>query len=73
VLRSGKAPKGYVGGNGFHNREKRLPLNGNYREYDVNPKVNGKNRGPERIVIDVDRKSGWYTSDHYKTFIPIRK
>jgi ribonuclease T1 len=73
VIRNGKAPKGYVGGRVWHNREHRLPAGGNYREYDVNPKVKGKNRGAERIIVDIDRKSGWYTGDHYRTFIPIRK
>jgi len=73
VIRNGRTPKGYVGGRVWHNRERRLPSGGNYHEYDVNPKVRGKNRGAERIIIDIDRKSGWYTADHYRTFIPIRK
>jgi ribonuclease T1 len=35
----------------------------------VNPKVHGKDRGAERIVIE--RRSGraYYTPDHYETFI----
>jgi len=38
-----------------------------YKEYDINPKIPGKNRGAERIVIGSDG-SVWYTSDHYVTF-----
>jgi guanyl-specific ribonuclease Sa len=73
VIRNGKAPKGHVGGRVWHNREHRLPAGGDYREYDVNPKVRGRNRGAERIIVDIDRKSGWYTGDHYRTFTPIQK
>ncbi len=43
--RHGEPPPGYVGGRVFGNRERRLPR-GSYREYDVNPKVPGKNREP---------------------------
>jgi ribonuclease T1 len=73
VLKTGKTPKGYVGGRTWQNREKRLPKGGDYREYDVHPKVQGRNRGAERIVIDFKSMKGWYTADHYQTFIPIRR
>ena len=53
--RDGEPLPGYVGGRTFQNREWRLPR-GSYREYDVNPKVRGRDRGPERIVIE--RRSG---------------
>ena len=68
--RHGEPPPGYVGGRVFQNRERQLPR-GSYREYDVNPKVRGRDRGPERIVIE--RRSGraYYTPDHYETFIEI--
>ena len=73
-----KAPPGYVGGREFKNRERRLekftrsgkPIR--YREWDVNPKRAGKNRGPERLVTGDDR-SAWYTPDHYNTFIVINE
>lgn len=68
VAKYGKAPQGYVGGTVFQNRERLLPVNNTYKEYDVNPKVNGQNRGPERIVISADWNR-YYTGDHYKTFI----
>jgi ribonuclease T1 len=71
VLRTGRAPSGYVGGRVFENRERRLAPGGDYREFDVNPKVRGENRGPERIVVDRKARRGWYTADHYRTFIPI--
>ena len=73
VRTNGTAPDGYVGGREFQNREKRLPAQSpageriRYSEWDVHPKVKGKNRGPERLVTGSDR-SAWYTADHYKTF-----
>lgn len=68
---------GYVGGTKFGNYEGRLPKttakgsNINYREWDVNPKVKGVNRGAERLVTG-DDKSAWYTSDHYNSFQKVR-
>ncbi|TDB60789.1 ribonuclease domain-containing protein [Arundinibacter roseus] len=72
----GRAPEGYVGGRKFGNYEKRLPQKTasgqsmNYREWDVNPKVKGKNRGAQRLVTSADGRA-WYTKDHYSTFIEI--
>jgi len=64
-------PAGYVGGGVWRNREKNLPRGGNYHEFDVNPKVRGRNRGAERIIVDYDTGKAWYTGDHYRTFISI--
>jgi len=72
IRRTGKPPAGYVGGRTFQNRERNLPRGGRYREYDVNPKIKGKNRGPERLVIDHKSGKAWYTPDHYRTFVLIR-
>ncbi len=72
VQETGKPPEGYVGGRVFENREGYLPPGGRYHEYDVNPKVKGKNRGPERLVIDQASGKAWYTPDHYRTFILIK-
>lgn len=75
---TGKAPKGYVGGRTFQNREKRLPKKDSdgkkvkYREWDVHPKVKGKNRGAERLVTGSD-DNAYYTSDHYRSFTKINK
>jgi guanyl-specific ribonuclease Sa len=66
----GKALPGYIGGGAFQNRERRLPL-GHYREYDVNPKIRGRSRGAERIVIEQGSGRAYYTGDHYRTFIPL--
>jgi ribonuclease T1 len=72
-----RAMEGYVGGRVFTNREKIVPLqdeNGNsiqYQEWDVNPKVQGQNRGTERIVTGSDGRA-WYTNDHYQTFTQIK-
>ena len=68
--RGGEPPPGYVGGRIFQNRERKLPR-GDYREYDVNPKRPGKNRGAERIVIERQTGKAYYTNDHYLTFVPI--
>lgn len=76
IRRNGQAPDGYVGGREFQNREKRLPLKApdqkkiRYSEWDVHPKVQGKNRGPERLITGSDH-SAYYTKDHYKTFLKI--
>lgn len=77
IMANGKPMDGYVGGRTFYNRENQLPMNddkGNrisYQEWDVHPKVQGQNRGRERIVTGDDGRS-WYTNDHYKTFILIK-
>lgn len=68
--RKGEPPPGYVGGRIFQNRERRLPR-GRYREYDVNPRVQGQNRGPERILIEQRTGKAYYTPDHYETFVPL--
>lgn len=73
VLRTGHPPPGYVGGRVFENRERRLPPGGNYHEFDVNPKVSGRNRGAERLIVELDTGKGWYTADHYRTFVPIER
>ncbi|MGR3206115.1 ribonuclease domain-containing protein [Bacillus glycinifermentans] len=73
--KNGTPPKGYKGGKPFENSGKyggqKLPSNTTYKEYDVNPKVKGQDRGAERIVIGEDG-SAWYTNDHYKTFVRMR-
>jgi guanyl-specific ribonuclease Sa len=74
---TGRAPEGYEGGRTFENREDRLPRKDKdrkrirYREWDVNPKKPGVNRGPERLVTGSDG-SAYYSPDHYKSFIKIR-
>jgi len=68
--RGGIPLSGYVGGRDFQNRERRLPR-GSYREYDVNPKIRGRGRDAERIVIERRTGKAYYTGDHYRTFIPL--
>ena len=68
--RNGAPPPGYVGGRTFRNRERRLPP-GDYREYDVNPRIRGQDRGAERLVIERRTGKAYYTDDHYRTFIPM--
>jgi guanyl-specific ribonuclease Sa len=68
--RQGEPLPGYVGGRPFQNREHKLPR-GRYREYDVHPKVPGKHRGAERIVIEQRSGKAYYTADHYNSFVPM--
>ncbi len=71
------AMDGYVGARVFTNREKIVPQvddQGNpieYQEWDVNPKVEGQNRGTERILTGSDGHA-WYTNDHYQSFKEIK-
>jgi guanyl-specific ribonuclease Sa len=77
VDKRGEPMAGYVGGREFQNREGVLPRRDadgdpiRYREWDVNPKISGVNRGPERLVTGSDG-SAYFTDDHYRTFIKIR-
>jgi len=72
-----RAMPGYVGGHIFSNREKIVPQFDEtgkpieYQEWDVNPKVQGQNRGAERILTGSDGRA-WYTNDHYKSFKEIK-
>lgn len=72
-----EAIDGYVGGRTFGNYEGHLPKKDAagkkiaYQEWDVNPKVEGKNRGAERLVTSSDGKA-YYTDDHYNTFTEIK-
>ena len=70
--RYGKPLPGYVGGREFQNRERRLPP-GHYREYDMNPKIRGRSRDTERIVIEQDTGRAYYTGNHYRTFMPLHE
>jgi len=66
----GTAPGGFVGPRPFHNRERRL-ADATYVVFDVYPYVAGQNRGPERLIIDVDSGRAFYTSDHNRSFEPV--
>jgi ribonuclease T1 len=76
IRKNDDAPPGTVGGRTFMNREKRLVAKDargqaiKYREWDVNKKQQGKNRGTERLITGSDG-SAYYTRDHYKTFEKI--
>ena len=76
-----EAPQGYEGGRVFHNSggsdEQALAKHDGsgraitYQECDVNPKVEGVNRGADRLITGSDG-SAYVTADHYKTFTKIR-
>ncbi|MFJ2645293.1 ribonuclease domain-containing protein [Streptomyces sp. NPDC087420] len=59
------------GSNVYGNRSGDLPLEGHYREYDVNPRTPGTHRDAERLVRDPDTHTVWYTGDHYDNFQEI--
>ncbi len=69
VRTTGQPPDGYVGGRVFENREGRLPADGDYREFDVDPH-NGQ-RNAERLIVEWKTKKAWYTGDHYQTFTEL--
>jgi len=72
-----KAPEGYEGGKEFKNREQKLQewtesgRKIRYREWDLHPKMERRNRGRERLVTGYDEKA-WYTDDHYNTFHEVK-
>jgi RHS repeat-associated protein len=80
---SSNAPQrpGYTGGRTFQNDGRgggqvlpKTDANGNpitYREWDVNPRTPGVNRGAERVVTGSDGSS-YYTDNHYQTFTKIK-
>jgi ribonuclease T1 len=76
VRENGVAMDGYVGGRRFGNFENLLPKKDasgrkiSYQEWDVNPKIQGKNRGTERLITGSDGK-GYYTNDHYRSFLLV--
>lgn len=80
VRQTGSPPRGYQGGRIYQNDGpaggQQLPKSDAkgrpvaYREYDVNPKQPGVNRGPERLVVG-SNGSAYYTADHYRTFTPV--
>ncbi len=77
IRENNKPMNGYVGGRKFGNYEGFLPkkdkLNQKiyYKEWDIYPKIEGKNRGAERLVTGSDQKA-YYTRNHYKTFVEIK-
>lgn len=76
LTHDGQTRPSFRGNTRFGNRERKLPQRNSfgkqitYKEYDIYPWKKGKNRGPERVVIDSEG-NGYYTSDHYRTFIKI--
>jgi guanyl-specific ribonuclease Sa len=68
---NGSPPRGIKGGRKYNNEpnngEAKLPKGVTYKEYDVNPRVKGKGRDSERLVID-ENNIGYYTDTHYKSF-----
>jgi hypothetical protein len=60
------------GGAVHYNRERQLPTNASYREYDAQVySYRGQSRGAKRIVINISTYQGWYTPNHYTDFYRI--
>ncbi|WP_156300580.1 ribonuclease domain-containing protein [Streptobacillus canis] len=62
-------PKGVRGNRKWLNRDSKLPIEYEYREFDIHPKINDRNK--IRIVFGSDG-SIYYTVDHYETFIKLK-
>ncbi|MBM2619200.1 ribonuclease N [Actinoplanes sp. LDG1-06] len=60
----------YTGGT-FQNRERQLPLNATYSEYDVYSRARGAARDAYRIVVNRSTRETWFTPDHYVTFYKL--
>ena len=60
----------YTGGT-FQNRERQLPLNATYSEYDVYPRARGAARDAYRIVVNRATRETWFTPDHYLNFYKL--
>ncbi len=77
IRKNNKAPDGYVGGRHFGNYEHNLPERDpagskiEYQEWDIQPQVEGKNRGAQRIITSSDGRA-WYTADHYNSFTEMK-
>jgi RHS repeat-associated protein len=78
--KNGAAQSGYKGGGAFKNDGRNgevLPQNTSsgspitYKEYDINPNIQGVNRGAERVVIGSDGRA-YYSNNHYQTFKEIK-
>jgi guanyl-specific ribonuclease Sa len=82
VKREGQPPPNQVGGRRFGNYgrggEQKLPVRGaqgrriDYQEWDIHPRLPGRNRGPERLVTGSDGRT-WYSADHYCSFTEMRR
>ncbi|MFI7540233.1 ribonuclease domain-containing protein [Actinoplanes sp. NPDC049599] len=60
----------YTGGT-FQNRERQLPTNATYSEYDVYPRARGASRDAYRIVVNRSTRETWFTPDHYVNFYKL--
>jgi ribonuclease T1 len=60
----------YTGGT-FQNRERQLPTNATYSEYDVYPRARGAARDAYRIVVNRSTRETWFTPDHYVNFYKL--
>jgi len=77
IRQHGFVPPGFVGGRVFGNYEGLLPRYNTrrrrieYREWDVRPRAEGRNRGAERLVTGNDGRA-WYSADHYRSFVEVK-
>ncbi len=71
-IRQGHIPPNVTGGSIFRNEFVDLPVkpHGYYREYDVEPKVLGRDRGKLRIILG-DGGEVYITGNHYRDFRQI--
>ena len=64
-------PPGLRGGRPYRDQRAQLPrLLRPYKEYDVYPRVPGRGRPPERVVLsDKLPYASWYSPNHYEVFL----
>ena len=64
------APGKSIGGDVFHNREKKLPVKRGRSWYEADINYKGGKRGKDRIIFSSDGLI-YKTGDHYRTFTRI--
>lgn len=60
----------YAGGT-YYNDNGELPSGDSFLEFDVNPRACGAARDAERIVVDKNTGTVWFSPDHYDDFYQL--
>lgn len=77
IRQHGYPAPGFMGGRIYGNYEGALPRYDarrkriEYREWDVRPRAQGRNRTSERLVTGSDGRA-WYTTDRFRTFVEVK-
>ena len=60
----------YAGGT-YYNDDGQLPSGDSFQEFDVIPRACGAHRDAERIVVDMNTGTVWFSPDHYSDFYQL--